>query len=496
MKRLVYCKKTSSLPVFAFVSLQSPIKEKGKKRFFKLEHGRIGKKVKYVLAIAIIAVMLISIFAFLPKKIVTQSTVIPQSTDSTTSSPPKSGTAAQAPKEVFNTNSLISGIQSVLQAFVPQKRSGLIRSAQTINSTVWMQVAAKAWAFYRPNVGVDPYTGLPYAGSSNFRGFTDWDLGSYIQAVIDAQEIGLIKSNETWGSDARFDKVLTFLENRPLNAYGYPFQFYNATSGSEYNTASNASTEIADITDTGRLFVALNNLRNLNNALAPRINKIVLNGRSNYTALVSSIKSDSKSNSIYAYYIVSGFASFWPQQLGDAPSATLSNILNSQNITTYGVSLPNAPICNEPLLSSVFELNNSDSDRLMGLMTQVYLACEAYYNSTGRYMAPSEGSKGWGWLYEWVVTPNGETWKITDASTTFYYDDVPSVVYNKIAFSFLALYNTDYARSMVAWIEDALPDPVNGYYDGISNYGDTYVGLSNIGNTLILEAALYALQRS
>ena len=50
-----------------------------------------------------------------------------------------------------------------------------------------------------------------------FYGFTDWDLGVYIQAVIDAQKLGLIGNDGAWDFSARIDKVLTFLENRPLN---------------------------------------------------------------------------------------------------------------------------------------------------------------------------------------------------------------------------------------------------------------------------------------
>jgi len=490
---MVNYKKISSLPVFLFVSLQVSIRVKGKERF-KLKHWRILKIVKCYIVIAIIAVMLISIFGFLSEKSVTHPNVISKKTDDSTSSEQANATEPQAPKEESITDSLISIIQPVMSTFFPKKPS-LIKSAQSINSSVWMQVAANAWAFYSLDVGVDSVTGLPYAASLDFRGFTDWDLGSYIQAIIDAQEIGLIDINGDLGSYVRFNAVLNFLETRPLNAYNYPFQFYDATTGDMYYPrARDDSTNIVDVVDIGRLFVALNNLRNLNNAFAPRINRFVLNGRSNYTALVPIILNSANSNSIYAYYIASGFASFWPQQLGAVPSTILNNILNSQNITTYGVSLPTASICNEPLLSAVFELDNSDSPRLMDLMTQVYLACEAYYNSTGRFMAPSEGSNGGAWLYEWVVAPNGEPWIITNASGTVYYT-TPSIVYNKVAFSYLALYNTSFARNMVVWLEDALPNPINGYYEGIDNHGNTNPYLSNIANTLILEAARYALQK-
>ena len=82
-------------------------------------------------------------------------------------------------------------------------------------------------------------------------------------------------------------------------------------------------TETVDTVDTGRLFVALNNLINFNSSLTPRIDNIVYIqwNRSNYTALVPSIESDSlTSTSIYAYYFDSGFASFWPNQLANVPS--------------------------------------------------------------------------------------------------------------------------------------------------------------------------------
>ena len=174
-----------------------------------------------------------------------------------------------------------------------------------------MKVAANAWTYFQPGVGVDGNTGLPYAGGISFKGFTDWDLGCYIQAVIDAQELGLIGNDSAWDFSARIDNVLTFLENRPLNnAEGYPYQFYDATTGKETSVSSNENT--VDIADTGRLFVALNNLINYNSSLTQHIDNIVLE-RCNYTALVPGIESDSLTSiDIYSYYIYSGFASFWP----------------------------------------------------------------------------------------------------------------------------------------------------------------------------------------
>jgi hypothetical protein len=497
---MINYKRNIPFSVSMFCSLQVPIKEKSEKRFLKIEHWRISKKVKYLISIVIIAVLLISIFAFFPRNSVIEANVIQQSTEdqtnqtNQTNSPPASTTEPQAPEKESQTDYVGEVLKSIYWNPEGYKDPGLIRSTYTINSTTWMQVAANAWAYFTPDVGVDPNTGLPYASASRFRYFTDWDLGSYVQAVITAQEIGLIDVNGTWGSYERFDKVLTFLEDRPLNEYGYPFQFYDATTGREYLPDSNASTKIADIGDTGKLFVALNNLRNFNSTFAPRVNSIVLSGRSNYTALVPNVLNHLYKKDVYHYYVYSGFASFWPQQLEAVPSVILSNILNAQNLTTYGVSLPNATICNEPLLSSLFELNNGDNLELLGLLTQVYFACEAFYNSTGEFMAPSEGTNGGEWLYEWIVAPNGEPWRITDVLGN-YREDLYSIVRNKVAISFLAIYGTDFARNMVVWLEDALPNPANGYFEGTDNYGIYMPSPGDIGNALILEAALYALQK-
>jgi hypothetical protein len=156
--------------------------------------------------------------------------------------------------------------------------------------------------------------------------------------------------------------------------------------------------------------------------------------------------------------------------------------------------LPDATISGDPLLCSVFELNNSSS-QLMALSRQVYLASEAYYNATGQYAAFSEGnSPSNGYIYEWVVMPNGDTWKIT--STTGSYLQINPVIYNKVAFGFLALYNTTYARNMVVYLEKCLPTSPNGYYDGATNNGPLVADLGSNTNSLILDAALYAIQNN
>jgi hypothetical protein len=233
--------------------------------------------------------------------------------------------------------------------------------------------------------------------------------------------------------------------------------------------------------------------------LNDRISSIVINGRSNYSVLVPSVKDESTASTIiYLYYVASGFASFWPSELANAPTTILNNINNVQKtgtVTTYGVSLPNATISCEPLLCSVFELNNDP--KLIALAKQVYLAHEGRYNATGKYVAFSEGNTLSTFIYEWVVLPNGDTWKIMNAGESTYANIEP-IIYTKVALSFLALYNTTFARNMNIYLEKAFPDTKNGYYSGAENNADInnaklILSMDSNTNGMILGAARYAM---
>ena len=366
-------------------------------------------------------------------------------------------------------------------------------------------MAANAWRYFQPGFGVDPNTGLPRAGGTDSPNFTDWDLGVYIQAVIDANKTGLIGTDDDWTGSARLEKVMKFLETRPLNQYGYPFWFYQASDGQNYIKNSAQATTPFDGVDTARLFVALNNLRNFNTSLAPRINDIVVNkgpfhNMSDYQALVQPIKSESLySTSIYSYYIACGFQSFWPTELANATTQILNNIRLAGTVKTpEGASLPLAAILGDPLYCAVFE--TSSNSQLMAIAQQVYLAHEAYFNATlqatgqGQYRAFSEGgSLSDKWNYEWVVYSN-QTWVILDGSGQPY--NTTPVIYTKIAFSFLAIYNTSYAYNMSVFLERALPDPVNGYGEGVDESGTVLQSAGLNTNGLILGAANYAIKNS
>ena len=119
------------------------------------------------------------------------------------------------------------------------------------------------------------------------------------------------------------------------------------------------------------------------------------------------------------------------------------------------------------------------------------------YNATGEYTAFGEGNGPSDiYLWEWVVLPNGDTFEVTRSGSGGSYLNINPIVYNKVAFGFLALYNTTYALDMVAYLEQWLPTPTNGYSDGADNSGTLVPSVGSNTNSLILDAALYALQNS
>ena len=466
---------------------------------------RFSKIEKIVIGITISAILILSAFGFIMNAGNPAPDVLPVVNDPTatpvqTTNPTSTAIAPPDPiKSSVNGN--VPTVGGWVQPAQTQKAPGLIESSSVMNSTVWRQIAANAWNYFQPGRGVDSTTGLP-ASSFRWNYFTDWDLGVYIQAVIDAQKIGLIDKDGDWGSMARLNKVVTFLETRALNGTT-PYWFYGS-DGTPY-----MSQPSVNVADSGVLLVALNNLKAYDSSFASRIDNFVYNkassslpinsgNRTDYQSFVSPLKDESFiTTNIYAYYTAVGFASFFPQ-LAEAPDNILSNIQNADTVTINNATIPLANILCEPLLYSVFNLKGSPTFNpyLITLMNQTYSVHEAQYNSTGRYIAFSEGIGPYGFIWEWVVLPNGDTWKITNPDGS--YADINPVIYTKVSLSFLALYNTTFAHDMSLYLERVSFDPSNGYCAGADynlniSAANLYSGIECNTNGLIISAALYTL---
>ena len=351
----------------------------------------------------------------------------------------------------------------------------------------WRGLAENAWEYFQPAKGVDATTGL-HCSCIDWPYFTDWDLGLYIQTIIDAEKLGILNRDGVWGADARLEKVLTFLEGRELTVDGLPCWWYESRTGRRWGDGS------PHVADSGKLLVALQNLKLCRPDLAGRINYVVYE-KTNYTSMWKAVDKMAGSTGIYQYYVASGFAGFWPERFSSVAEAILNNIVLAPKVETYGVELPVSKISCDPLFHSVFELK--PEARLQELGMQVYLAHEARYNATGEYVAFSEGNTDLNdpsYAYEWVVLPDGRTWVIKNHMGSDV--QMAEIIYFKVAVGFLATYNTEFAQKIVEYLMSHISKPTSGYMDGVDENGRLVTRVTDKTNGLIISAARYAIENS
>ncbi len=380
----------------------------------------------------------------------------------------------------------------------------------TDSKAYWLNLATNAWQYYQPNNGVNSVTGLESnaVGSSSPQ-FTDWDLGTYVQAIVEADKLGL-SNPQGWDTSSRLNKVLTFLETRPLMANGQPYAWYSAVTG------QNVGIDAQVAWDAGNLLVALKNVENYGptSYLTSRINNIVFgraaNNPTNYmTEAQTAAAVVGWGPDVYHYYLALGFGSFFdnyngwsgftPTNFTSEATTILNNIVSSQNIS-IGLSppydmlkLPKADILCEPLLLAIFG-SQQPNPALLSFSRQVYLAQEARYYATGKFTAFSEGGAIGQYVYEWIVFSNGATWEVQDPSYNVL--SISPVVYLKVAVSFLALYDTPYSQNMVSYLIPKLPALANGYVCGADENGVVVYDIEDKTNSLIISAARYAIDNN
>lgn len=458
---------------------------------------RFTKTTKMLIGAIFVVAILVSCFSFYPQQPLdtnSSNNSTPDPTDQTepTTNPTNDGGSSTHPTQGTSSTNKPTSKQDGPRP-TPDSTHKIVTNAKgNLTKADWKKVAEYAWKYFE--LYTNYKTGLP-GSTEEFSAFTDWDLGVYIQAVMDAQRIGLIGTEGEWGAYSRIDKILTFLETRELNATtGYPYWFYTS-DGKNYKEQSDRATVTVDIADTGRLLVALNNLKSYNRTLFEnRVDNFVYNrlpyNRSDYAALIPGIRAEGMaSDNIYAYYVFAGFASFWPNELKGVTDQILDNILSKPKLSYGNVTLPESKLLSEPLFCSVFEIRNPP-EKLYAIAEKVYAAHETYYNMTGLYRAFSEGpTTGTNWVWEWTV--NGDdVWVVLPEEIS----NISPIIYTKTAFSFLALYNRPYAVNLCMFLEDKLSVPSSGYYSGISEDG---VGLQTTSlhtNGVIITAARYAFE--
>ena len=344
----------------------------------------------------------------------------------------------------------------------------------------WLSMAETAWQFYQPDRAVNSQTGLHNA-AIGWPYFTEWDLGTYIQAIIDARELGLIQNDGPWGFNSRIEKILHFLQNRQLTSNNVPYNAYDSRSGQPYGDSPTFCI------DEGKLYLALYNLKTSQPDLAQIIDNVV-KVRHNNTEIIPDPLVWVGNTDMYTYYASIAFKSFGFSGWENMSSQIINCIVSQENVTTYGIQLPKAHICNEPLLLSFFETNSSIEANFISLLSRINSAQEQRYAATGKYTAFAEGNTNLSdptYVYEYVVDADGSTWKVKP--------EITPIAYLKVAVAFYAIYGTEYNKNLVEHIRNALSSSSDGFQDGVAEDGRSASNVVDRTNGLILAATRYAI---
>jgi len=367
-----------------------------------------------------------------------------------------------------------------------------VNSQELKETDKWLEWARIAWSYFDPGIGVGSRSGIPRA-SYYWGYFTDWDLGGYIIAIIYGELMGIIPEEGDWGANDRLEKALRFLENRKLTLYRLPALIYN------FETGEPTTDKITNVSDSGRLLIALHILKKYRPDLADRIDAIV--ARADYARLARSSAAWRTTAGFYKYYVAHGFKFFGFDEYYPVEKAlkTFDEIKNGKHIDVYGVSLPVTEVTSEPILHTVFELDPGED--FMDYAYRVYLAQELRYKDTGKFTAWSEGNSGLGnpsFVYEWIVTPSGKTWVIAPKQVT-------PIAFTRAAFGLHAIFNTTYTRTLVEYIDEKTGPqnidrlkrvlPFKGFLEGVRENGEVVLELIANTQIMIIESAFYAFKK-
>ncbi|MBD3204872.1 DUF3131 domain-containing protein [Candidatus Bathyarchaeota archaeon] len=371
----------------------------------------------------------------------------------------------------LNTKNVIKGVNNV--------------GADSLSSDL-MGYAEVAWEYFDPGVGVNSVTGLNYGSfvppSGGWKCLTDWDLGCYVMAILDAERLGILDKGGTWGADYRIEKVLSFLEDRELHEDDIPCLSYDSTDGEINNP------EPTNKYDTGRLLVALHHLKKMRPSLTNRIDDVV-HLKCNYISMAGTLSSSPNPEN---YYIAKGFSYFGFNGTNIQDAMTIpEEMINGPTVDIYGIDIPDVKLISEQVLHTMFEVE-TDSD-FWEVAYRTYIVQEKRWEATGEYTAFTEGNIETSpyYIYEYINSPPN-TWYITAIGHGSL--SITPIAYLKAALGFHAIYDTSYTQEMVDYLTPRL-ETVYGYKDGVDEDGSRVDVLSDKTNSLIINAVRYALKK-
>jgi len=366
-----------------------------------------------------------------------------------------------------------------------------LHTALSDSATIdWLSYARIAWKYYSPGIGVNPNTGI-HRGNLAWNAITDWDTGGYIIATIDAHSLGLIPYDGLWGFRYRIEKILRYLLTRQLgvkdNIQNWPYSQYYwdgrpLDSGGRYTDSS----------DSGRLLYALDLLRKYDPSFQSQIQSVFQRCKTAYDVLSTHV--DARVH-YYGTLDAVGFTAF-----GYDKSYVISAFQNwaGPYVVVEGQPLPQTETTAEPTLHGILELGLGGN--FFEFSRRVYEAQKSRWASTTRLSGWSEGGYPEpGYIYEWVLTPQGERWVIIGGGAKL---SIEPLTYTKVAFGYLAIFgNNPYTFSLFNAAK-SLQHPEYGFGEATMEDGTSAISLwkmntggfySDKTNQIILAAARYAL---
>jgi hypothetical protein len=364
-----------------------------------------------------------------------------------------------------------------------------------------VQWARIAWRYFEKNV--DPASGL--VGSvENYPSATMWDTGSYLLAVISAEQLGLIDRSEF---DGRMHKALASLQGIALFDGKLPNKAYDTRSlqMTDYVNAPTPRGIGWSAIDIARLLVPLNILawhypQHSQEALAVLGHWKVGDLSKGGELQGARVGADGRTELIqegrlgYEQYAAKSFALMGLDVTG---SGNYERQIAHKDI--YGVAVAydrRIPevfgsqnyVISEPYVLDGLEFGADADSR--ELSWRVYLAQQRRWERTGILTAVTEDHLDQPPYFVYnTVFDDGKAWNtVTEKGEDASKFRSLSV---KAAFGWYALYPTDYTQRLVEAVAD-LNDPQRGWYAGrFEANGETNRAMSANTNAIVLECLAF-----
>lgn len=357
--------------------------------------------------------------------------------------------------------------------------------------------AARAWAYVEANTR--PETGL-VDSVAGFPSTTLWDQGSYVFALVAAQQLNLIDAGEF---HARVQRLLESFQQLPLYAGQLPNKAYNTQTLAMVDY-TNAITEEGigwSALDIARMLLSFRALEKLNPEYGPEIRQLLSGWDLNAMATKGELwgvgvedaeaQFEQEGRLGYEQYGARS-AALWGLDVLQAVSAARA----LEWTTVEGIEVPRdvryadsfraiTPILSEPFILQAIEMGLDSEGQV--LADRVYRAQEARYRSSGIPTMVSEDhiNQAPYFLYSSVFS-NGEPWAVVTESGAFHPELRTLSV--KAVFAWDAIYDTDYTallREQIAEIGEAGSGWPAGIYEQDGSVNDVYTLNTN---AIVLEA--------